>query len=84
VADVFRTGGAEVLVVRGGRRGEVLVPVVGAIIREFAPRDRRIVVDPEALDLDGESVERKPRGRRTRRAHAGRSSGPTSADDPTG
>ena len=71
VADVFRAGGAEVLVVRGGQRGEVLVPVVGAVIPEFAPRQGRIVVDPEALDLDDATVERKPRGRRTRRAHAG-------------
>jgi 16S rRNA processing protein RimM len=83
VADVFRAGGAEVLVVRGGRRGEVLVPVVGAVIPEFSPRDGRIVVDPAALDLDSETVERKPRGRRTRRAHAARSSGSASADDPT-
>jgi 16S rRNA processing protein RimM len=74
VADVFRAGGAEVLVVRGGRRGEVLVPVVGAIIPEFAPREGRIVVDADALALDDEAAERKPRGRRTRRAHAGRAS----------
>jgi 16S rRNA processing protein RimM len=70
VADVFRAGGAEVLVVRGGHRGEVLVPVVGTVIPEFAPRDGRIVVDADALDLDADAVERKPRGRRTRRAHA--------------
>jgi 16S rRNA processing protein RimM len=77
VADVFRAGGAEVLVVRGGPRGEVLVPVVGAVIPDFSPRDRRIVVDPEALDLDGEASLRKPRGRRTRRAHAAEASSPT-------
>jgi 16S rRNA processing protein RimM len=69
VADVFRAGGAEVLVVRGGGRGEVLVPVVGTIIAEFAPREGRIVVDPDALDLDDGSADRKPRGRRTRQAH---------------
>jgi 16S rRNA processing protein RimM len=70
VADVFRAGGAEVLVVRGGPRGEVLVPVIGAVVAEFSPRDGRIVVDADALDLDGGTGERKPRGRRTRRAHA--------------
>ena len=86
VADVFRAGGAEVLVVRGGPRGEVLVPVVGTVIPEFAPRDGRIVVDPDALDLDGGTPARKPRGRRTRRAHAlDRSSGsPPTSDAPPG
>ena len=86
VADVFRAGGAEVLVVRGGGRGEVLVPVVGTIIPEFSPRDGRIVVDPDALDLDGETPVRKPRGRRTRRAHAAGASGatPPPSDAPDG
>jgi 16S rRNA processing protein RimM len=86
VADVFRAGGAEVLVVQGGVRGEVLVPVVGAVIPEFAPRDGRIVVDPEALDLDGETTARKPRGRRTRRAHAdaGSDAARPPSDAPTG
>jgi 16S rRNA processing protein RimM len=85
VADIFRAGGAEVLVVRGGRRGEVLVPVVAAIIPEFAPRDGRIVVDPAALDLEDGAAERKPRGRRTRRAHAGSSPGtsPPSESSPS-
>jgi 16S rRNA processing protein RimM len=70
VVEVFRAGGAEVLVVSGGPRGEVLVPVVGSVVPEFSPRDGRIVVDADALDLDGGTAERKPRGRRTRRAHA--------------
>lgn len=50
-ADVFRTGGSEILVVTGGPRGEVLVPLVRAVVVDFAPRDGRIVVDAEALDL---------------------------------
>ena len=81
VADVFRAGGAEVLVVRGGPRGEVLVPVISAVIPQFAPREGRIVVDAGSLDLEDASVERKPRGRRTRRAHASRGGG--SAPPPT-
>ena len=86
VADVFRAGGGEVLVVRGGARGEVLVPVVGTIVLEFSPGDGRIVVDPDALDLDGEAPVRKPRGRRTRRAHAAGASGatPPPSDAPDG
>lgn len=67
VADVFRSGGGEVLVVTGGGRGEVLVPVVHDIVLEFAPRSGRIVVDAEALDLGPLRVPR-PRGRRTTRA----------------
>jgi len=65
-ADVFRTGGSEVLVVTGGPRGEVLVPLVRAVVVEFAPRDGRIVVDPGALDLAPLRA-RRPRGRRSSR-----------------
>ncbi len=68
VVDIFRTGGGEILVVRGGRRGEILVPTVRAVVRELAPREGRIVVDGEALGLEAEPVPRKPRGRRTTRA----------------
>jgi 16S rRNA processing protein RimM len=67
VEDVFRSGGGEVLVVTGGLRGEVLVPVVSAIVIEFAPREGRIVVDGEALGLEPERA-RRPRGRRSSRA----------------
>ena len=52
VADVYRAGGAEVFVVRGGPAGEFDVPAVRAFIRVFAPRRGEIVVDAEALDLD--------------------------------
>jgi 16S rRNA processing protein RimM len=52
VADVYRAGGAEVFVVRGGRVGEFDVPAVRAFIRVFAPRRGEIVVDAAALDLD--------------------------------
>jgi hypothetical protein len=52
--------------VTGGPRGEVLVPLVRAVVVEFAPHDGRIVVDPEALDLGPLRV-RRPRGRRSSR-----------------
>jgi 16S rRNA processing protein RimM len=66
VDDVFRAGGGEVYVIRGGPRGELLVPAVRAVFREFAPREGRIVVDAEALGL-GPLRPRRPRGRRSSR-----------------
>ena len=69
VADVFRAGGAEVLMVRGGPRGELYVPTVRGVVVEFAPREGRITVDAEALDLGAPRVPR-PRGRRSSRAVA--------------
>jgi 16S rRNA processing protein RimM len=65
VGDVFRAGGGEVWVVTGGRRGEVLVPAVKTVVREFAPREGRIVVDAEALDLGEPERPRRRRGRRS-------------------
>ena len=74
VRDVFRAGGGEVFIVDGGAWGEVMVPAVSAVIREFTPADGRIVVDAEGLGLDEEPPAPKPRGRRTSRAlKAGRS-----------
>lgn len=67
VRDVFRAGGAEVLVVDGAR-GEILVPAVSSVITDLAPRAGRIVVDAEALGLDAVTPPPRPRGRRTRRA----------------
>ena len=69
VADVYRAGGAEVLVVREGPFGELDVPNVATIVRTFAPRAGRIVVDLEALDPERPAPAR-PRGRRTTRAAA--------------
>jgi len=51
VGDVYRAGGAEVFVVRGGPVGEFDVPAVRAFVRIFAPRRGEIVIDPDALDL---------------------------------
>ncbi len=71
VVDIFRAGGGEVYVVRGGARGEVLVPAVAAMIRQFAPLEGRIIVDAEALGL-GPPTTRRPRGRlSSKRAGAG-------------
>jgi 16S rRNA processing protein RimM len=70
VEEVFRAGGGEVYVVRGGSRGELLVPAVSGVIRELDPLHGRIVVDPHALGL-GERVGPRPRGRRTTRALRG-------------
>ncbi len=67
VEDVFRVGEGEVFEVRGGPRGEILVPGVSAVIHEFEPREGRIVVDRDALGLDEEVPEPRPRGRLTTR-----------------
>jgi 16S rRNA processing protein RimM len=50
VVDIYRAGGAEVLLVRGPV-GELDIPVVRSIIRIFAPKRGEIVVDREALGL---------------------------------
>jgi 16S rRNA processing protein RimM len=67
IEDVYRAGGAEVFVVRGGPYGEFDLPAVRAFIRIFAPKRGEIVVDVDALELE---VPKPPRarGRRSRRA----------------
>jgi 16S rRNA processing protein RimM len=62
VADIYRAGGAEVFVVRGGPVGEFDLPAVRAFVRIFAPRRGEIVIDADALDL------RPPRRARNDRA----------------
>jgi 16S rRNA processing protein RimM len=51
VVDMYRAGGAEVIVVRGPV-GEIDVPLVRAVVRIFAPARGEIVVDLAALGLD--------------------------------
>ena len=68
VAEIFRVGEGEVFVVRGGPRGEVLVPAVSAVVTELAPREGRIVVDRDALGLTDEEPRSRLRGRRTTQA----------------
>jgi 16S rRNA processing protein RimM len=53
VKDVYRPGGAEVLLV-SGPAGEIDVPLVRSVVRVFEPKEGRIVVDGEALGLRGE------------------------------
>lgn len=52
VAELMALPSCEVLVVRGGPRGELLVPMVRDAILEIAPDDRLIVVDLAFLALD--------------------------------
>ena len=50
VSEVTRFGENEVYVV-DGPRGELLVPAVRSVVRELAPAEKRLVIDPEALGL---------------------------------
>ena len=93
VADVFRAGGGEVYVVRGGRLGEIMVPSVASVVVELDPDAGRMVVDPVALDLPPEPPRRRRRHEVTRRSRtaaraaraASTSSDPTTTppDEPT-
>jgi 16S rRNA processing protein RimM len=56
VVDVYRAGGAEVIVVRG-EAGDIDVPLVRSVVRIFAPARGEIVVDGAALGLDGDADE---------------------------
>ncbi|MGD0861491.1 MAG: ribosome maturation factor RimM [Candidatus Limnocylindrales bacterium] len=56
VVDIYRAGGAEVLVV-SGPAGELDVPVVRSVIRIFAPGRGKIVVDADALGVSGEDAD---------------------------
>ena len=74
VVDVYRAGGAEVLLV-SGPAGELDVPVVRSVVRIFAPARGEIVVDGEALGLRGEEAagppaEAEPKPRRRRKPAA--------------
>lgn len=51
VGEVFRAGEGEVYVVRGGPRGEILVPAVKGVVTELAPDRGYITVDAVALAL---------------------------------
>jgi 16S rRNA processing protein RimM len=56
VVDIYRAGGAEVMVVRGPA-GELDIPLVRSVVRIFAPARGEIVVDGDALGLRGEAPE---------------------------
>lgn len=60
VADIYRVATAEIFVVRGGPGGEFDLPLVKAIVKEFAPERGIITVDEAVLDLDGDPVDERP------------------------
>jgi hypothetical protein len=51
VRDVYRSGGAEILVVEEGPRGAFDLPIAAPFVSVLAPREGRIVADPVTLDL---------------------------------
>ena len=64
IAEVYRAGGAEVYVVRGGPLGDFDLPAVRDFIKTFDPPARELSVDVEALDLVPPPASRPPRIRR--------------------
>ena len=56
VVDIYRAGGADVMVV-SGPAGELGVPLIRSVVRVFAPTRGKIVIDGEALGLRGEGGE---------------------------
>jgi 16S rRNA processing protein RimM len=56
VTDMYRAGGAEVMLVEGSS-GEIDVPLVRPIVRIFAPDRGEIVVDADALGIDEAETE---------------------------
>jgi 16S rRNA processing protein RimM len=82
IADIFRAGESEVYVVRGGPRGEVLVPAVRAVVTRFEPTAGRIEVDGDVLGLEEAAPPRRARGRRSSRLPLGVV--PQRVEDPSG
>jgi 16S rRNA processing protein RimM len=69
VRDVYRTGGADVLEVVGGPRGDFDLPLARPFTLVLDPRGVGIVADPDALDLpDQAPLPRPVRPPRPRRA----------------
>jgi len=89
VRDIYRAGGADVLEVVGGPRGDFDLPIIRPFVRILAPRRSEIVADPEALDLPAldairpPAPARPPRPRRaTRRRPAVPAIDPAAPTDP--
>jgi 16S rRNA processing protein RimM len=96
VVDVFRAGAGEVYVVRGGDRGEVLVPAVRDVVVALDPPAGRLVVDAHVLALPDRPPRRRrrheltreerkrarQRPRRSRRAPSSDAGGPAAAAEP--
>jgi 16S rRNA processing protein RimM len=74
VRDVYRSGGAEILVVEGGPRGPFDLPVARPFVRILAPRRGEIVADADALDLPAVDQVRPPRPARAPRPRKGEQS----------
>jgi 16S rRNA processing protein RimM len=67
VVDVFRAGGGEVYVVRGGPLGELLVPGVKDVVVELDPAAGHLIVDADALSLPDKPPRRRRRHEVTRK-----------------
>jgi 16S rRNA processing protein RimM len=71
VRGVYRAGGADVLEVGGGPRGDFDLPIARPFLLVLEPRRGEIVADPDALDLPASvpppRPERPPRPRRATR-----------------
>jgi hypothetical protein len=73
VHDVYRAGGADVLEVTGGPRGDFDLPIARPFLRVLDPPGGEIVADPEALDLPlAAPPARPPRPPRPRRGSLAR------------
>jgi 16S rRNA processing protein RimM len=59
VVDIFRAGEAEVYVVRGGERGEVLIPAIADVVVELDPPGGKMVVDAGVLALESTPLPRR-------------------------
>lgn len=59
VVDVFRAGASEVYVVRGGERGEILVPAVAEVVVRLDPDAGSMTVDAAVLALDSTPLPRR-------------------------
>jgi hypothetical protein len=67
VREVYRAGETDVYSVDGGPLGAFELPAVRTIIRDFAPREDRIVIDLDALAPDEPAVDQpSPRAPRRR------------------
>lgn len=92
VADIYRVATAEIFVVRGGPGGAFDLPLVKAIVKEFAPDRGVITVDEAVLDLDGAPVDdrpprpprRRPRWSRHGKGGAGASGNDLAEPEPQG
>ncbi|MBP1704502.1 MAG: rimM [Chloroflexi bacterium] len=60
VVDLYRAGGAEVLMVAGGPVGPFEVPAARPFVTALDPRGAGVIVDPATLDLAGGARGRSP------------------------